>query len=128
MAAVLDAEGSHPDDVNVEELGDYDLIGLGSGIAFGKHYQRLLEFVDVLPALHAKTFIFSTRGSPRGGSYHSTLKSKLGEKGLTVVGEFSCRGFDTYGPMKLIGGIAKGRPNEQDLRDAKKFAESLKKG
>ena len=33
MAAVLDAEVSHPDDVNVEALGDYDLIGLGSGIA-----------------------------------------------------------------------------------------------
>jgi hypothetical protein len=30
--------------------------------------------------------------------------------------------------MKLIGGIAKGRPNEQDLRDAQKFAESLEKG
>ena len=29
MAAVLDAEVSHHDDVNVEALGDYDLIGLG---------------------------------------------------------------------------------------------------
>jgi flavodoxin len=128
MAAVLDARVSHPDDVNVEELGDYDLIGLGSGIAFGKHYKRLLEFVDALPALHAKTFVFSTRGASHGASHHAALKSKLAEKGLTVVGEFSCRGFDTYGPMKLIGGIAKGRPNEQDLRDAQKFAESLEKG
>ena len=128
MAAVLDAQVSHPDDANVEELGDYDLIGLGSGIAFGKHYTRLLEFVDALPALHAKTVVVSTRGASRGASHHAALKSKLAEKGLTVVGEFSCRGFDTYGPMKLIGGIAKGRPNEQDLRDAQKFAESLEKG
>jgi flavodoxin len=128
MAAVLDAEVSHPDDVNVEALGDYDLIGLGSGIAFGKHYQRLLEFVDALPALHAKTFVFSTRGASRGGSHHAALKSKLEAKGLTVVGEFSCRGFDTYGPMKLIGGIAKGRPNEQDLRDAEQFAKALERG
>ena len=128
MAAVLDAQVTHPDDVDVEALGDYDLIGLGSGIAFGKHYPRLLEWVDALPALHAKTFVFSTRGAPRGGSHHSALKSKLDAKGLTVVGEFSCRGFDTYGPMRLFGGIAKGRPNEQDLRDAQKFAESLKKG
>jgi flavodoxin len=67
MAAALDAQVSDPDGVNVEELGDYDLIGLGSGLAFGKHYQRLLELVDALRALHAKTFVFSTRGAPRGG-------------------------------------------------------------
>jgi hypothetical protein len=29
--------------------------------------------------------------------------------------------------MKLIGGIAKGRPNEQDLREAQEFAKSLEK-
>ena len=128
MAAVLDARVSHPDDVDVQTLSDYDLIGLGSGIAFGKHYQRLLEWVDGLPALNAKTFVLSTRGAPREGSHHSALKNKLDEKGLTAVGEFSCRGFDTYGPMRFIGGIAKGRPNEQDLRDAEKFAASLQKG
>ena len=43
MAAVLDAEVRRPDDVNVEALAEYDLIGFGSGIAFGKHYQPLLE-------------------------------------------------------------------------------------
>ena len=72
--------------------------------------------------------MFSTRGSPRGGSHHAALKRKLEEKGLTVVGEFSCRGFDTYGLMKLVGGIARGRPNEQDLRDAEGFAKALEKG
>jgi len=59
MAAILDAEVTHPDDVNMDALGGYDLIGLGSGIAFGKHYQRLLDWVDVLPALNAKMFVFS---------------------------------------------------------------------
>jgi len=74
-----------------------------------------------------KAFVFSTRGAPRLGSYHRALKSQLEEKGVTIVGEFSCRGFDTYGAMKLIGGIAKGRPNEQDLREAQEFAKSLEK-
>lgn len=27
--------------------------------------------------------------------------------------------------MKLVGGVAKGRPNEQDLLDAQEFAKSL---
>jgi hypothetical protein len=30
--------------------------------------------------------------------------------------------------MKLIGGIARGRPNEQDLRNAEEFAKALEKG
>ncbi len=128
MAAVLDAEVRRPDDVNVEALAEYDLIGFGSGIAFGKHYQRLLRWVEMLPALDKKAFVFSTRGASRQGSHHRALKGKLEEKGLTVVGEFSCRGFDTYGLMKLIGGIARGRPNEHDLRNAEEFAKALEKG
>ena len=42
-----------------------------------------------------------------------------------VVGEFSCRGFDTVGPFKLIGGVNKGRPDERDLENAKKFARGI---
>jgi flavodoxin len=128
MAAVLDAEVRRPADVNVEALAEYHLVGFGSGIAFGKHYQPLLKWVDALPALDKKAFVFSTRGAPRQGSHHRALKGKLKEKGLTVVGEFSCRGFDTYGLMKLFGGIARGRPNKQDLRNAEEFAKNLEKG
>ncbi|MGD0716759.1 MAG: flavodoxin family protein [Halobacteriota archaeon] len=127
MAAVLGAEVRRPDDVNVEALAEYELIGFGSGIAFGKHYQPLLRWVETLPVLDKKAFVFSTRGASRLGSQHRALKSKLEEKGLAVVGEFSCRGFDTYGLMKLVGGIARGRPNEQDLRDAEEFAKALEK-
>ena len=112
-------------DVNVAALSEYDLIGFGSGIAFGKHYKGLLKLVDGLPMDSKKAFVFSTRGAPRLGSYHRALKSQLEEKGVTIVGEFSCRGFDTYGAMKLIGRIARGRPNEQDLREAQEFAKSL---
>ena len=128
MAAVLGAEVRRPDDVNVEALAEYDLIGFGSGIAFGKHYQPLLRWVETFPMLDKKAFVFSTRGASRLGSQHRALKSKLEEKGLAVVGEFSCRGFDTYGLMKLVGGIARGRPNEQDLCNAKEFARALEKG
>ncbi len=127
MAAVLGAEVCRPGDVNVEALAEYDLIGFGSGIAFGKHYQPLLRWVETRPPLNKKAFVFSTRGASRHGSHHRALKDKLEEKGLTVVGEFSCRGFDTYGLMKLVGGIARGRPNEQDLRDAEEFAKALEK-
>jgi len=127
MAAMLQAEVVTPDDVNAEMLDSYDLIGLGSGIAFGKHYKQLHDLVDRLPPLNKNVFIFSTRGARRLSYFHRALSNQLKEKGWTVVGEFSCRGFDTYGITKLIGGVAKGRPNEQDLRDAQGFAQFLAK-
>ena len=127
MAAVLHAEVVSPSDLNVAALGGYDLIGFGSGIAFGKHYKGLLKWVDGLPLDNKKAFVFSTRGASRLGPQHDALKRQLEGKGVTIVGEFSCRGFDTYGLTKLVGGIAKGRPNEQDLRDAQEFAKSLEK-
>ena len=53
------------------------------------------------------------------------LKEKLLEKGFDIVGEFSCRGFDTVMPFKLIGGISKGRPSGKDLQQARNFAQEL---
>jgi len=46
-------------------------------------------------------------------------------RGFSIVDEFSCRGWDTRGPMKLSGGINKGRPDE-DLSKARIFAQGLK--
>ncbi len=125
MAVALHAEVVGPHDVTAEMLDRFDLVGFGSGIAFGKHYKQIHDVVDALPVCHKNAFIFSTRGAPRLGRYHNTLRAQLEKKGWTIVGEFSCRGFDTYGVNKLWGGTAKGRPNEQDLRDAEEFARGL---
>lgn len=43
------------------------------------------------------------------------------EKGCSVLGEFGCKGYDTFGPFKLVGGLAKGRPDEGDLDRARSF-------
>ena len=125
MAAVLHAEVILPGDVNVEALIGFDLIGFGAGIDQGKHYKSLLNWVDVLPVLDKNAFVFSTRGSPFLGSGHGALSNKLVKKGFTIVGEFSCRGFDTNRWLRFVGGIAKGRPNEQDLHHAREFAKRL---
>lgn len=47
-------------------------------------------------------------------------------RGFNVIADFNCKGFDTFGPLKIVGGINKDHPNEDDLNDAKKFAKSLK--
>jgi flavodoxin len=125
IAEVLEAQVVSPKDVDVNALADYDVIGFGSGIAYRKHYRTLLQFVGELPVLHKKAFIFSTRGTKSLYSYHQALRDQLLAKGFEINGEFSCRGFDTYGLLKFVGGIAKGHPNEQDLQHAKEFAKTL---
>ena len=71
-----------------------------------------------------KAFVFTTSGQGKA-SYNYYLKQLLREKNFEVVGEFTCKGFDTYGLHKIVGGINKGRPNEDDLKKAKLFAEGL---
>jgi flavodoxin len=131
MAQVLDAEIKTPDQVDPKELGDYDLIGFGSGIYGEKHHKFLLDLADKLPQLaNKKAFIFSTSaimGKDKVTNDHKTLRKKLESKGYIILDEFACKGFNTNSFMKYFGGMNKGRPNAKDLENAREFAESLKK-
>jgi hypothetical protein len=42
-----------------------------------------------------------------------------------LVGTYGCRGFDAPGPLKLIGGIAKRYPDENDVNGAKEFLRKI---
>ena len=108
-------------------IQDYDVIGFGSGIYFGKHHRSLFELIDEMDRLEKKSFIFSTRTLTPQSLSHRKLKEKLMEKGAKILGEFSCKGESRMGIFKLFGGICKGRPNSDDMRRARDFAENLKK-
>jgi len=108
-------------------LDGYDLVGFASGIymsEFGKPIQR---FVEERGDLSGKTcFTLYTCGAPKG-EYAGAFEHLLRSNGANVADGWHCRGFDTYGPFKLIGGLAKGRPNEADLAGAVAFVEALLK-
>jgi flavodoxin len=128
MSAPLEAVLMKPEEVDVNTLAEYDLIGLGSGIFFNKHHKSLLKLVDSMPEMKGrKAFIFSTagRGEPSMAGNHRALKARLGAKGFVIVGEFSSYAWDTFFLLWLIGGINKGRPNEDDLAKAENFAKDL---
>jgi flavodoxin len=126
MAEELGADLISVVEVQPSTLAEYDVIGFGSGIYFMKHHKTLLQFVETLPTVGGKrAFIFSTSGVGTTEN-HAALKEKLVNRGFFLVDEFSCKGWDTWGPMKLIGGINKGRPDEEDLADARAFARRLK--
>jgi len=125
MAEALEAELVPVAKAQSESLATCDLIGFGSGIYFGKHHKTLLQFVETLPpVVQKKAFVFSTCGD--GKMHHTALKEKLAKRGFVVVDEFCCKGWDTVGPLKLFGGINKGKPDENDLAAARSFAQGLK--
>ena len=126
IAEVLNAKLVKPWAVR-DELLEYDLIGFGSGIYWWRHHWALLKLVDNLPRMKGKkTFIFSTAGVNIPWYNHRALRKKLKEKGFEIVGELSCRGWDTNGWLAKIGGINKGHPNEKDIEKARRFAEKIK--
>lgn len=129
MGKCLDAEVKRPGEVTADDLEKYDLIGFGAGIDSGKHYKEILEFADHLNVVDQKTcFIFSTsamQGEAKVKKDHLCLREKLVSKGFDVVGEFSCKGYNTNSVLRFIGGMNKGRPNAEDLENAESFAEKM---
>ena len=138
LANVLGAEVQGPQDTDPEALREYDLVGFGSGIDSDRHYKALLDLADELPGTNQKmAFIFSTCGIPAflagegsateySAKSHSALRDKLTAKGYTIIGEFSCPGFNTNSFLRLFGGLNKSRPNAEDLGRAAEFARALK--
>ena len=130
FAQVLDAQIKTPEQINHEELQDYDLIGFGSGIYGAQHHKSLLDLADKLPQIsNKKVFIFSTSAiinEAKVAKDHSLLREKLQSKGYMIVDEFACKGFNTNSFLKYFGGMNKGRPNAKDLKDAEEFAQNLK--
>lgn len=127
MASVLDARVVAPDEAEVAALERCELVGFGSGIYRMSVHPELRELVDAMPPmLGRRAFLFSTHGAPiQLGGWLSPLRameSALRSKGLEIVGQFDCKGFDTYGPLGWIGGLNKGHPDEHDLDEAERFA------
>jgi flavodoxin len=126
MADALEAELLDLKDADGNTIKEYDLIGFGSGVYFYKPHKKLRKFIEGLDNVeNKKAFVFSTSGAGKP-EFNKWLKENLSNKGFEVVGEFHCKGFDTYGLTKLIGGINKGKPDGEDLKNAKNFANGLK--
>ena len=88
------------------DLSEYDIVGLAAGIAFGKFYKRMEEFAAKIPS-GKQVFLLYTCGNPSGG-YVKSITKTLESNGAKVMGSYGCRGYDTYGPFKLVGGLPKG--------------------
>ena len=129
MGDVLDARVVEPSDVDSERVGDYDLVGFGSGIYAASYDHDLRRFVASLPHVHDKfAFTFATAGFGRVIELpvRMPLAKLIESAGYQLLGSFCCPGFDTWGPLRLIGGLNKGRPNDGDLDRARQFARRMR--
>lgn len=125
IAESLNADMVKAENLNLDDLSGYDLIGFGSGIYMSKFHKSITDLIENMPIIsNKKAFVFSTSGMGKM-EYNKPLEKKLEEKGFKVIGSFACKGFDTFGPFKLIGGIAKGRPNDEDIQKAKEWCLTL---
>lgn len=116
---LIDASKIHKTD-----LSEYDLIGFASGIYWSSFHKSVINFAEKNLPENKKVFFVYTYGVKKDG-YTKSIREAVLNKSADIAGEFSCPGYDTFGPFKLIGGIAKGHPNNTDYDNAIKFYNSI---
>jgi len=67
---------------------------------------------------------FTTSGFIKD-EYTQKISDSISKKGLLLIGSFACKGHNTYGPFKVIGGLNRGHPDLEDFYNAEIFANDL---
>ncbi len=125
MAKAVSLELFKAEEAEAIDFSEYKSVGFASGIYMGKFHKSIFMFLekhkDVLPK---KTFTVCTSGRGKG-SYAKKISDYLRKKNFTVLGEFECKGFDTFGPFKLFGGLGKGHPDNRDIANGIEFIKKI---
>jgi len=114
-------------DVTVQPEKDmfaYGRIGFASGIYFSNFAKQILNFAQEHLPEGKDVFYVYTHGAP-GGNFLKGIRDIADKKHCREVGEYRCQGFDTFGPLKLVGGIAKGHPTAEEIKGAVDFYQNL---
>ena len=110
--------------VGKTDLSGYDRIGIASGIHYSSFAKQANTFAaGNLPEGKPVFFIY-THGAPAGG-FLKRIWTVTQSRHCKELGEYRCQGFDTFGPFKLVGGIAKGHPTKAEIDGVVKFYREL---
>lgn len=128
LDAIADADGSvslidvteQPD----ADLSRFDRVGFASGIYYNSFARQILAFADARLPEGKDVFYIYTHGAPKG-SFLKGMRAIAARKRCRELGEYRCLGFDTFGPFKLVGGIAKGHPSADEIAAAVRFYRAL---
>ncbi len=129
IAKKLQADLYLTDEVKTVPLSEYEVIGIGTGIYYGKPHRKIHSFLNNLPIFNGqRSFLFTTSGiiyKKYIQGVTAKIIQRIEEKGLKVIDYLSIKGWDTFDPLKLIGGINKGHPDLSDLFNEELFANKL---
>ena len=109
--------------VKEKDVSGYDLIGFASGIYGFNLHQSIINFASVNLPPYKKIFLLTTSAMDK--DFSQSFMQAIENKSATVVGKFSCHGYNTFGPFKLVGGTSKGHPDERDISNAIEFYKEL---
>ncbi|QSF13932.1 flavodoxin domain-containing protein [Mycoplasma sp. Mirounga ES2805-ORL] len=95
------------------DLSNSEYIIFASGIYHGSMHQSIVKYINDTDLIDKKIILFYTCGL-RYKDYVASLGKKLIKKNAKYIGSCYCRGHDTNGFIKKMGGIGKSHPNEKD--------------
>ena len=88
------------------------------------HKSTLDNFAKNNMQIKKKVFFLYTCAMDRDG-FTDSIKEIALEKEAVILGEYGCKGYNTYGPWKVIGGMNKKHPNEAEVESAVEFFNKL---
>lgn len=107
------------------DLSGYDVIGLASGVFHHSMHDGIKELIEKSDfSRNKKVFTVTTCGVGYR-NYASGAAKKIKIKGADYLGNFQCRGFDTFGVFGKFGGIAKKHPDRKDMENARQFIKGI---
>ena len=109
------------------DLSSYDRIGFASGIYYSNFAKQILSYAEAYLPENKDVFYIYTHGAPVGG-FLKGIREIAAKKHSRELGAYHCLGFDTFGPFKLVGGIAKGHPTKEEIAGAVEFYRQLQGG
>ena len=110
--------------VGAKDLSAYDRVGIASGIYFSSFAKQVLSYAEEHLPEDKPVFLIYTHGAPKG-DFLKGIREITKKKHCPELGEYHCQGFDTFGPFKLVGGIAKGHPTQDEIEAAVRFYQEL---
>ena len=106
------------------DLDEYPLVGIATGIYYGKIDDDLARVMEHTINEGQKIFGLITYG---GSSkwYGKDIDGICRMKRAVFLACWGCAGFDTWGPYKFMGGMNKDRPNQDDIQACLDFYKKL---
>ena len=107
------------------DLSEYEMIGLASGIYYGSFAKQMIAFAEEKLPEGKDVFLITTSGANPSDGFYKAVTDAAEKKGCKVIGRYGCFGYDTFGPFKLVGGLKKGHPTEEEIEEAVAFFEGI---